>query len=543
MKFIRVIVLLCIAVPARGQQHRVEWPQVKINQVHALDPADWDLSVTALDASGKAMDLSAQTISVFLGRERVDTTGAPLTRFEGDLPQKGFRGRLKPIRKSDRTQAVVIVIAVHSDVTPEVREALPGAVATLLKGLKKDAKVSVLVYGDVLQVLWSPDGTRGDWRDLDDYQNCLGRLRDEADSAPPAGPELPCGRLANSPEVVAGFVTAIPPGQGLFPRLLGVPESAEVVEMARQRGHARLERRHGTGVTEPFAIGAVEAALRLLMIGSDPGSERLILLLSDGEDGYLRISDLASRRISETPACREVAQACEARMAKRARSASLDHEGGSQECTREVLECTVPRLTQAMRRREEVVRDALTALVQRLRAAGVRVHAIALPQTRTLGTRRLEALSFKTGGTFRAARSLVDLDKGSVLALADELASEVVIRPAARLDAETDYVIAVSLDQGDRLVSAPYRFHTGRRVWFFEAPIHRGRAFLIAKLGHRFGPPVFWVALVVGGLAVLFLTWKLGKGIVALVKGLGKKAPKPAAPIPVKAPTLKRPGK
>ncbi len=125
--------------------------------------------------------------------------------------------------------------------------------------------------------------------------------------------------------------------------------------------------------------------------------------------------------------------------------------------------------------------------------------------------------------------------------------SQVVVIPSVGLDPEQEYAVAVTLGGEERVTSVPYRFRTGSRVFFFERPLARARGLVVSKLGHGIGPPVFWVAVVVGTLMVLAMAWWMGKGVVGLAKRLvkkgGSKVPKVARPPGGKVPTLKRPGK
>lgn len=545
------LVLATLVGQGRARDIGPEWPQVKVDRVDALDPGRWRVFVTALGEGGKAISVLDLSLDLYLapGREPIDPRGAfPLTRFKGDVAAKGFSGKVRTIGKSDVRQAAVVVIASHSDVPPDVREAMVKALLIALKGLRKDALTSVLLYGDVIQVLWSPDGQRGEWRDIREYQECLGRLRREATHPPSKGPGLPCGSLAHSAEVVAGWVRTLPPGQGLFPRLFGIKEAEEVLVEAERRGHTVLERHRADEAFEPFAEGAVEAAARLLMVGSEPEAERLVILLSDGRDGYLRVADLASERISRGRACTEAAKSCLERhdMKRGRKGAAYDHEGGSPECTREVLECAIPKVARGLRRREEVVSEFLGMLMRRLRAGRIRVHAISLPTTDEVGSRRLQALTFKTGGTLWTAQNVAVLEKDAPQALADAMKSQVVIYPPGRLDADREYSVVVSLGDEERLVSAPYRFRTGPRVFFFERPLMRARGWVLARVGHDLGPPVFWMAVVLATLMTLSIVWKVGKGGVGLAKRLVQKGGVKAPKVPkasAKVPTLKRPGK
>lgn len=541
-----IAALLLIATLQRAMARDIqpEWPQVKIDFVDALDPGSWRLFITALHDLNTPIPVTEHALEVFLlkGKGTLDPAQSkPLLRFEGDVPAKGYKGSIKPVQKAKVAQAVVIVLALHADIVPEVRDAMGKAVATLLKSLREDAKVAVLAYGDTLQVLWSPDGQQWEWQDLDEYERCLGRLRAEV-SGKMSAAKFACGALIEGPANLEGRVR-LPAAQGLFPRFFGIREAEQVFEEAQKRGHFVLGRKRAGPFLEPFAGGAIEAAARLAAVGSEQSALRMVIVLSDGRDGYLRATDLASEKIAQNRECTQAAQACAQARAKaglQRNATTLDHEGASPECTKQVLSCTLPKVAQAMRRREEVVADYLSGLVPRLRAMNIRVHAIALPGSDEVGKKRLAALALKTGGTYREAENAGVLEKGVALALAAELQSQVVVTGAESLDPEQEYTALVVLSGEERIVSPPYLFKTGKRVFFFEKPVEKARRWVISKLGHTLGPPVFWVGLVVGTAVALFFVYLSGKGFVGLVKGFGKRKASPKIG-PAKVPTLKRP--
>ncbi len=555
--------LLCL-VPLLAQAAdgpAPEFPQVKIDRVDAINPSKWRVFMTLLGEGGQPLNLMEHNVALFLteGKGPVRTQGVtPIAKFSSGLADKGFDGRMSGLAKADLKQAVVFVVALHTDVGPEVRTLLGEAMATVLEGLRKDARVGVLFYNDRIMTLWSPDGARAELRDLNDYQNCLFRLRREVvEGGDPKDQSVACGRLFPAPDLVKEAAKAIPPGQGLFPRLFGIPDSAEVTTGARERGHTRMDETDILRGEEFFAAGAIEAALRILEVNSSPSDLREVIVLSDGRDGYMRVADLMSDHVA--PACRKQAKQCTQKgqateqpkdeLAAWESIPGMDHEGGSKGCTREVLACAIPKVADALRVREEAVRDYLVRMVYALRAAGVRVSSIAIPGSDEVGRARLQALALKTGGTFRAATATSQL-KASSKALSLELASQIMVTPDESLDPEALYAIAATVsDLG--LIANGYGFVTGKRVLFFAGPLGKARAWVIGKLGHTWGPIVFWVALVLAVLAAIFFVYMMGKMIVGMIKGAGKKAAgkvkgkfkPPAAPkLPgVKPPAVKPP--
>ena len=160
-----------------------EFPQIKVDWVDATDPGRWRLHLTVLDEEGLPADLLESNVTVFLseGREPVRTAGRdPLVRFDAGLPAPGFDGEMASMKKAEVRQAAVIVVAAHADVSPEEGAALLEALNVILSGLKEDARVGVVFYGDLVTVLWSPDGVRLERRDVNQDQHCLGRIRDAA---------------------------------------------------------------------------------------------------------------------------------------------------------------------------------------------------------------------------------------------------------------------------------------------------------------------------------------------------------------------------
>ena len=527
---------------ALGEPRSPITPQVKVDRVDAADPSDWRVLVSALDPEGEPLKITESGIQVFLaeGKGPVRTTGIdPVARFGSDgLVAKGFSGSLKEVGKADVSQAAVFVVALHAEIPREAAAALPGALAVALDGLRPDARASMIAYHDAVLTAWNPGGDAPSFTDVNDFQDCLGGLRAVADRPDEAGAAVRCGRMFPAPAALTALAKAgLPAPQGLFPRLLGIDEGGDALSWAEARGHSRIDRADEAYVHDRYAVGAIEAALRLLMSGSPASSLRSIVLFSDGRDGYLRYADAAGDKAAGW--CRSQAKECSGKAGghEGEGGSALGPEGAAPACSRAVLECSIPRVSEALTRREQVVREALIDLVRMARAAGVRITTVALPGTDEVGAARLQALAVRTGGTYRPALATNQL-KAAGAAVAAEFQREAVIRPGTSLEKGREYTLVVAA--GD-LKSQPFRFVAGEGRAFGAGPWSRARTFAIGKLGHAWGPPILWVVAVLAALAVLGLALALGKGVSALVKKIGAPA-KPKRPAAPKMPTLKRPG-
>lgn len=520
------------------------FPQVKVDRVDARDPGDLRLFVTAMDEGGEAMDLREADVSVFLGpggQALATSQDAVAVRFVNESRTQGKRGEARALVAAGVDHAVVLVVALHAEVPADERAALPRVLAACLEGIEPGARVGLVLYGDGLQVLAAGADGSPVFRDLNDDQHCLGVLRREADPTEPREPGVTCGRLFQGPEAVLAAVETLPASQGLFPRLLGIPESGSTMASAAVRGHDRVDRPLAAGSGDPFAEGAVEAGLRMLAAGTEPGSVRDLVLISDGRDGYLRFADtvwdgVASDCMKASPECRRTSRASE----DPTWEAAFDHEGGSPRCSRAVVDCAAPLVNRVLRDREQVVRDRLVRLVGWARAADTRILALGLPSGDAVGVGRLKGLALASGGTWRTAPDAATLAKTAAAALGRELGAALVIRPGIDLEPGAAYQVAVRVNRD--LLSLPYPFVAGQRTLPFAGAVAAGRSFAIARLGHVWGPPAFWAVLVLAVLAAIGMLFLLGKGIVALGKKLVGKGPKkPKAPAKPAMPKLKRP--
>jgi hypothetical protein len=139
---------------------------------------------------------------------------------------------------------------------------------------------------------------------------------------------------------------------------------------------------------------------------------------------------------------------------------------------------------------------------------------------------RLQALSLKTGGTFRDGAS-PDAFLNSAKDLASEISSEFVVKVKKSLKAQTCYTVEVA-SGGVR--SLPLSFTSPRSSFFFEPPYRKGRQYAIAKLGHFWGPIAYWFVLALVAVMAFFVL----RGFGRMIKGIfsAKKASKAKQAVP-----------
>ena len=154
----------------------------------------------------------------------------------------------------------------------------------------------------------------------------------------------------------------------------------------------------GPWVTEPSAM---DLGLEMLIRDAGRGQQKILILLSDGKDGYVhRLRECKTQWRLNGP-CR--------RLQGRA----------SRDCINEWLKKAVVQEQSRFSPKAE-------RWIGLAKAAGIRIFSVVHPMAETHERERLEVLSFKTGGTARVTNSVNDLDS-AYADLIDELNGQLVL--------------------------------------------------------------------------------------------------------------------
>ena len=378
---------------------------------------------------------------------------------------------------------VVFVIAMHGYVSQSVESAIREGLGKALKPLKKDTKIGLILYGDRIRLL-TKTGDTPHFTDVNGDGRFLAGLRDRTIK------EKNCFLTPGALKALKDrrFHTT-----GMFPKLWGIRES--LVDAAKKRGHYKMDAGLDQKKHEKFARGAIEAAARLVTAFAPRGSERVVVLLSDGRDGYLD---------AQTVFAASVAKKCQ-------------KQGG----IRQALQCLAKAIAQKVRPRYKARVRYLKRLIPLLQAMNLRVFAVSYPGSHALEEEILRALTAKTGGTFRSGR---DKARKGLISLitrtTTEIAQEAVITLDKSLDTGRWYAFDAMAQQQQtkRELTGrhPYVAFVAPRQFIVIRAFNRVEGFVISKAGNDWGPPLTWVLLV---LAV-FLVYVFISGIIKLIKGL-----------------------
>jgi hypothetical protein len=508
---VRSFIIFCLLICSRSALAQ-EQLMLKVSRVVIRSPSDWRILVSMAKDGFHPVSLAESSLSVFLAEGESIPPDTPLfLKLEGERPAKGFKGGAKEMAKSDIKQSVVIVLAMHALIRKDVRSLYEKAIAEVLGGLKKDARVAIIAYNDLLWVLSLSKNGDVEVCDVNDPSVILERERrrrygEKVD-------ETYCSNIFVDPQSAKMMLSRLPPAQGFFPRLFGIDEAQEIVQAAVTIGHFRLDRERD----EYFAKGALEATLKLFMLFADDADVHDIVLVSDGKDGYLMARDVIAKKIAGSSRCTRKVEACHG---------ASGLEDTSEECTRQVLACVLPDVGYALKKREDTVRANFEGLLPLLQSFGVRIFTISLASDDPACAMRLQALSLKTGGTFRDGAS-PDAFLNSAKDLASEISSEFVVKPKKSLKGQTRYTVEVA-SGGVR--SLPLSFTTPKSSFFFEPLYRKGRQYAIGRLGHFWGPIAYWCVLALVAVMAFFMLRNFGR----MIKGIfsAKKATKAKQAVP-----------
>ena len=377
---------------------------------------------------------------------------------------------------------VVFVVAMHGYVPQTVESAVRQGLAKAVKSLKKDTRIGVIVYGDRIKILTT--GNSLHFVDVNEDGRFLRGLRDG---------KITAKNCFVSPKTIKSLKTQRFHTIGMFPKLWGIRES--LVDQAKKRGHFPMDAYLFHKKQELFARGAIEAAARLLMTTAPSGSERVLVLLSDGRDGYLDAQTVFASR---------AALRCQKR-------------GGISEA----LQCLSRAIARKVRPRYQARVRYLKRLIPMLQAMNLRVFVVSYPGSHSLEEDLLKTLATKTGGTFRSGRD--SESKGFIALMAQtitEIAQEAVITLEQSLTENQWYAFyaVAQQQQSKREIQSrhPYLAFLTPKPFIAIRMFNRVEQIVISRVGNDWGPPLTWALLVL----ILLLIYIFISVIIKLIKGL-----------------------
>ena len=533
---VAILAVATFALPSDAQL-RFDAPQAKVNWIDVTEAPTVKIHVSFLDRLLRPVSLKkVGKIEVLRhqdGRGRGDT----IKVFKDRLPEDGGEGEVILYAKADQSRDVVIVAVGHQD--GELRDGELGAhhqaaLATFFKKLGPTDRVNVIWYHDRLLTYVLRKGKETELSDL-----AKERERCEEDALkgmerwgqPPAEPEEgeggptgpPCGLLEDYgklEKIVKGV-----PYQGFFPRLLGF----ELPGCKVQRKHERIGTGLGGGASEEedAAVGgAIDEAFRMLVQQGTPGQPKLLLILSDGKNGYLEAqSDCRLRYETDfKTAMKTFREGCRAR--GRGQYRCLQELGMSQQSKRLRAE-NESKLAKRLAGEQQRFRDErLKQWLALAAAADIHVYTVGYPNGLEHELARLEVLSLRTGGTFRQAQEPNDV-QSMANDLLDELANQYVVVFDGGLQPGETGVYSLRLQ-------VPGQGTVDTEPFSVVVPVAKGGIgyFVRAKvrwLENLVGSPWHIVIVVVVCLLAVLFVFLFLKLIVALVKKIFKKGTKQAA--------------
>lgn len=324
----------------------------------------------------------------------------------------------------------------------ELGQAVKDGSALFFKKLGKANRMNLLWYSDVIRTFVEAKGRTNELSVLtDDIQaRCAAQQLDELERFGEPPPEEPvpladdrarCGLTASYDGM--GDIIAATAFEGGFPNLFGI----EVIRCAppeMEQGGVAEYRPEGDDEKEEGQAGetaAMDLALEMLVAGSKPGRQSILILASDGRDGYVH----AQRD------CREALPRTECKK----------HTG------KERRACVNRFLKQSMVREQRQFADKAQAWIALAKSVGIRIFTVVHPTAQPHERERLELLAWRTGGTARVAEDhnqLIDLYSG----LIDEINGQYVLTftdEAAVPGAERQYQVTIK-GAGGKTKTKPY---------------------------------------------------------------------------------------
>ncbi|HRE90070.1 MAG TPA: hypothetical protein PK095_13130 [Myxococcota bacterium] len=529
-----LVSVLALTVAALPSDARAEFPQIKINHIDTSQapkiriwasvakynfrpPGDKDITeVTVLrkPEGGTPVELF-----------RFDKGVVAMPKSLSDEEQKAQEAKMAPelalAAELDQGQAIVVVVPGHQEA--EYREGTLGersraAAGLFFKKLGKNNLMNAIWYNDFVFSYVDSADRAGGFAKLDaeidkcekwekDTLKLRGLSPEELAELDPTGGEgfkpgeAHCG-LTKKYDEFSKYFTKMS-YDGFWPQLFGLQQKLCVTPQHQIK-------RTGLGGEEEAGgrINAFQTAIEMLAKHPDPAMPKILILSSDGRDGYIdAVSDCRAKYQLECQNDAEV-KAAKGRAQREAMNACINN-----------------KLKGDIAVEQGSFIEKLPAWLGLAKAANIRIYSIIHPNAAPHMRDRLEVLAWRTGGTARFARDaneVVDLHESVIAELNNQIVVTFVDEEATP-NSQVSYVVKAGGLIGNRDSEADATSEAYMAV--VPPAIERSTIGEVKRFGEsKLGKGGFMAALAGVGLLLLLILLKLfkaifGKGKDAVAKG------------------------
>jgi len=501
------------------------FPAIKIDGVEWREGSRVRVYATFLDGLKRSVPLD-QLADVQVLRKDGKSRPEAIASFQFGTPSELEETATILARNKSDASLDVMIIAPGTLVSPQMNASMDShmrkGISAVLKNLGKSDRANLLWVGDHLYTYIPTRGKTGQLSNLvDRYDDCISARRKVAmaeapEEGPQAGGELEdlyeeaCGLVSSHGELGPVLENSLGHG-GYYPQLFGV--RVPLPDIAPE--HAPQE---VLGTRKHTPLPALGEAFKILLQGTHIPGQRQIILISDGEDGYLLAEADALLRFREKDCPKEL-------------------NAGSKASKDSIEKCAQRKLDQFRAAEQERFLKAASGWLALSHAANIRIHGIGLqssPVQLPYLADRIQVLAVESGGTYRYTPSPNGV-YDALTALSEELSGQYVLEFDSGLASgeNTELRIQVQVDQGKDFESRSYPLSrpVPKEQWIPELVGDR-LAWVQAKVGFYWYRIIFVTLTVLLALLVLWGMWKAIKGLRKKLqkrlekekKGLKKKA-------------------
>lgn len=493
------------------------FPDVKIDDIRAMDHKGIRVHFSLLDArlrQVKSKQLKRVTLMQIPegGRAeelfRLEEDGAEwLDPLLADAPEAKEEPTLVTASELEDGLAAAVVVAGYAEPSHTrgtLGDSIRQGVGLFFKKLGSNSLMNVFWVGDEVHT-WIR--ARGRIRGLTPMTGAIraeceqwSRSKNEDSSPDPAddkGEEMEEGEAYCGLATDTGPLSKILKGigfEGYYPHLFGLNAPlCGVPEHGRSTGSG-LEVDAEDKRTRASGLSGFELALQTLVREAEPRQRKALVLLGDGQDGYVYPAD-----------------ECRAYLQRRCRE---DNKGwrAQRQCMKEGRQRFVVA-------GQERFRDRVGPWIALAKAAGVRIFSVIHPDAPENGRERLELLAWRTGGTARVAEDaneVVDLYNEVV----DELNGQHVLSfkdPGAVPGSTRSYQLKIRAG-GSTFVSGAYSVSIPEVETSWRGTVSGWRGSAESRLGKK---GLLAVGAVLG-LLLAFLLFRGARGLVRVALSRGR---------------------